>query len=357
MIHAKYDVLKKISYTLYKRYFIDAMGAMVLGLFASVIIGTIISQISQIPSFSFLEPICELLKANSPVVGAAVGVSIATGLRASPLIIYSCAATGAIGYMTGADVGLDGTFIAAGPVGAYISVIVGVELSRLLAGKTKFDILILPFVTIVCGGLVGVWVGPSVAGFMRMLGDFINETTHMQPIFMGIMVSVIVGIVHTSPISSVALCMMMGINGVAAGAATVGCCANMIGFAVISYKDNGLSGSLAQGLGTSMLQVPNIVKKPIIWLPSIMASIVLGPLATTVLVVQNNPIGAGMGTAALIGPINTFITMQNNNNAEVMIRIIIMLFLLPAFLSWIFYFIMYRLGWIRQGDMTLPQQQ
>ena len=328
---------------LLKRWFIDALSSMALGLFSSLIIGLIIAQLATIPFLQWLTPVSDMLSASSPVVGAAIGVAIAAGLKCAPLVVYSSAATGAVGYAAG------------GPVGAYIGALLGAEIGRLIAGKTKIDILLVPLVTVVSGGVIGYFVGPPIQSMMNGLGAFINMATTLHPVPMGIIVSVVVGMALTAPISSAALCIMLGLDGIAAGAATVGCCANMIGFAVISYKDNGIGGLLAQGLGTSMLQVSNIVKKPIIWLPSILASAILGPIATKVLVMTNNAYGAGMGTSGLVGPINTYIAMSDAGVPlwEILLKIGLLQFILPAALSLLFWFILYKMHLIKDGDMKL----
>ncbi len=328
--------------TLPKRWFVDGLSAMALGLFASLLIGTIISQLGQIKFLSFLDEFGKMAK-NNQVVGAAIGVAIAYGMKCKPLVIFSCAAVGAFGYSCG------------GPVGSYVAALFACEAGNLIAGRTRVDILLVPFTTIVVGSFVGTLIGPPVSSFMTWLGNVINSATELQPIPMGIIVSVLTGMALTAPISSAALCITMGISGLAAGAATVGCCVNMLGFAIISYKDNGIGGFLAQGLGTSMLQVPNIVKKPVIWLPAIIASAILGPIATTILPLTNNALGAGMGTAGLVGPINTYIAMTADavSPAIVLIKIAVLEFILPMVLTFAIYLLFKKIGWIKDGDMTI----
>ena len=206
---------------LLKRWFIDALGAMAQGLFASLIIGLIIQQLGKIPWLSFLTPFAQMLSASSPVVGAAIGVAVAYGLKHAPLVVFSSAATGALGYSLG------------GPVGAFLASLAGAELAGLLAGKTKVDIVVLPFVAIVAGGLVATWIGPGINAMMTGIGSFINLATELQPIPMGILVSVVMGMALTAPISSAAIAISLDLSGLAAGAATVGCCVNMLGFAEI----------------------------------------------------------------------------------------------------------------------------
>jgi len=333
------EVLKKLG----KRWFVDAMGAMAFGLFASLIIGVIINQINKYVDIAFLKYFEEILGAKSPVVGAAIGVAVAYGLKTVPLAMYSSAATGAVGYMLG------------GPAGCFVASLVGAEIGNLIAGKTRLDILLVPFTTLITGGFIATIVGPPIMAFMEALGAFINMATEMQPFLMGIIVSVVVGMVLTAPISSAALCIMLNLSGLAAGAATAGCCANMIGFAVISFKDNNIGGSLAQGLGTSMLQVPNIVKKPLIWIPPIVASAILGPISTMILKMTNNAAGAGMGTSGLVGTINTYIVMTEEGADPIIliIKILAMQFVFPALISLGVYVLMKHFKWIKDGEMKL----
>lgn len=324
------------------RWFIDGLGYMAQGLFASLIIGLIISQFAKIPGLEILNEIASVLSASSPVVGAAIGVAIAYGLKVAPLVIFSSAATGALGYNLG------------GPIGSFLAAIIAAEIANLLAGKTKVDIVALPLVTIVIGGLIAKFVGPYVNAMMTSLGDFINVATEMQPIPMGIIVSVVMGMALTAPISSAAIAISMGLDGLAAGAATVGCCANMIGFAVISFRENGIGGLISQGLGTSMLQVPNIVRKPVIWLPAIISSAILGPISTTLIKMYNTPVGAGMGTSGLVGQFGTYAAMEGMHSTPVLLLLILLMhFVLPALLSWATAAAMRRLGWIKPGDLKL----
>ena len=315
---------------LLKRWFIDALGAMAQGLFASLIIGLIIQQLGKIPGLSFLTPFAQMLSASSPVVGAAIGVAVAYGLKHAPLVVFSSAATGALGYTLG------------GPVGAFLASLAGAEIAGLLVGKTKVDIVVLPFVTIVVGGLVATWIGPG------------NLATELQPIPMGILVSVVMGMALTAPISSAAIAISLDLSGLAAGAATVGCCVNMLGFAVASYRENGVGGLISQGLGTSMLQVPNIVRKPVIWLPEIIVSAILGPLSTTLFAMTNNAMGAGMGTSGLVGQFGTIAAMAGSEPMVwILLKMAILQFILPILLTLVITNGMRRAGWIKPGDMKL----
>lgn len=331
------DIVKKIL----KRYFVDALGAMALGLFSSLIIGLIISQLAKIPGLAVLNEIASVVKSDG-VVGAAIGVAVSWGLKVKPLTMFSSAAVGAVGYLAG------------GPVGAYIAAVVGAELGNILAGKTKIDIVVTPLITIITGGLVGIFVGPYVSRFMTAFGSLVNEATELAPIPMGIVVSVLVGLALTAPISSAALCIMIGLDGIAAGAACVGCCCQMVGFAVASWRDNGLGGALSQGLGTSMLQFSNIVRRPIIWLAPTLASAILGPVSAAVLKMTNTPQGAGMGTSGLVGQFGAYDAMGGTMPFWMfLVEILLMHFLLPAALTLFFDAAFRKLNWVRKGDMKI----
>lgn len=327
--------MKKIA----KRYFFDALSAMALGLFSSLIIGLIISQLAKLPNLSLLAPIGSALSAASPVTGCAIGVAIAWALKVKPLVLFSSAAVGAIGYSAG------------GPVGAYLAAVVGSEIGQLIAGKTPADIVLVPMVTIVTGGLTGLRLGPGVQQATAYIGVIVNNATQLQPISMGIIVSVIMGIVLTLPISSAVLSIMLGLSGLAAGAATAGCSAQMIGFAVASYKDNGFNGLLSQGLGTSMLQMPNIMRKPQIWIAPTLASAITGPLATKIFAMRNTAYGAGMGTSGLVGQFGTLESM--GYSPDVFFKIALLHFILPAILTLFFHGILVKIGWVKAGDMKL----
>ena len=330
---------------LFRKYVVKALSHMAQGLFCSLILGLIIGQIAKIPGLDFLNFISEALSATSPLVGACIGLAIAYGLSCAPLVMISSAITGALGYQFG------------GPVGAYLAVIVGEELGELVSRKTPVDIIITPLVTIVAGGLFAKFCCSPINDFMLYLGEVINKATMLSPFMMGIAVSVLVGCALTLPISSVAICVMLGIDGLAAGAATVGCCAQMVGFAVISYRDNGMGGLLSQGLGTSMLQIGNIARKPIIWLAPTLTSAILGPVSTVWLQMTNNALGAGMGTSGLVGPLATFATMTEAGAAAgpLTIKIICLYFLAPALISLGIHMLMKKAGWVKAGDMKLEQ--
>lgn len=331
------DAVKKI----FRRYFVDALGAMALGLFSSLIIGLIISQFGKIPGLSILSEIAAVVKSD-PVVGAAIGAAVAWGLKVKPLTVFSSAAVGAVGYLAG------------GPVGAFVAAVVGAELGNLLAGRTKLDILITPLITILTGSLVGTFIGPWLNKFMTSFGALINSATELHPIWMGMAVAALVGLALTAPISSAALCIMIGLDGIAAGAACVGCCCQMVGFAVASWRDNGLGGTLSQMFGTSMLQFPNIVRRPVIWLAPTLASVILGPVSTALLQMKNTPMGAGMGTSGLVGQFGAYDAMIGSTPLWVfLVEVLIMHFLLPAALTLFFDGVFRKLNWVRKGDMRL----
>ena len=333
-----WEITKKYA----KRYFVDAMSAMALGLFSSLIIGLILSQLSQIPCLDFLTTFSDVVSASSPVVGSAIGAAIAWGLKAKPLVIFSSVVTGAIGYSLG------------GPVGAYVAALFGEEIGSLVAGKTKVDIVVTPIVTIVAGGAAGMFVGPPIQSFMNGFGALINTATNLSPVPMGILVAVLVGMALTAPISSAALCIMLGLDGLAAGAAVVGCSAQMIGFAVTSFRDNGWGGLISQGIGTSMLQFGNIMRKPAIWLAPTLAGAVLGPISTAVFGMTNTPSGAGMGTSGLVGQFGAFSAMSGSFDIwYTLLLVVLMHFVLPAILSLGFDFIFRKLGLVKDGDMKI----
>lgn len=342
--------------------FIDGLSGMASGLFATLIIGTIIQQIGNLILGSIGNFIFMMGKMAAAVTGAGIGCGAALRLKSSPLVVLSAATTGMVGAFAAKIIA--GTVLTEGvvqlagpgePLGAFIAAMVGIYVGRLVSGKTKVDILVTPFACIVSGSAVGLILGPPISAFMTWLGSIINWGTVQAPFLMGIVVSVLMGIILTLPISSAALGIILGLDGIAAGAATIGCCANMIGFAVASFRENKVNGLLAQGLGTSMLQIGNIVKKPIIWLPAIITSAILGPVSTILLQMTNNATGSGMGTAGLVGQINTYQTMVGEGVAPMVVlgMILMMHFILPAILSLATSEVMRKKGWIKDGDMKL----
>lgn len=347
---------------LLKEIFIDGLSGMASGLFATLIIGTIICQIGALIPGTLGSYLTVIGKVASALTGAGIGVGVANRLKSAPLVTVSAAVAGMASAfaskIAAGTVFVDGVMHFAGPgepLGAFIGAMVAVYMGRLVSGKTKIDILITPFVCIVSGSAAGLLLGPSISQFMTFLGSMINWGTEQAPFIMGIVVSVLMGMILTLPISSAALGIILGLSGLAGGAATVGCCANMVGFAVASYKENKMNGLLAQGLGTSMLQIGNIVKKPVIWLPAIVASAVLGPVSTMVFKMTNNATGSGMGTAGLVGQINAYQDMVANGMAPglVLVEIVLMHVVFPAVIAWFVSESLRKHGYIKTNDMKL----
>ena len=271
------------------------------------------------------------------MMGPSIGVAVAYGLKAPLLVLLPSTITGAAGAQLG------------GPAGAFVAAVIGTEFGKLVSKETKLDIIVTPAVTITLGVFAGMTIGPVIDIFMSGLGQVIMRATELHPIPMGILVSVIMGLILTLPISSAAIAIMLQLGGLAAGAATAGCCAQMIGFAVASYRENGVGGLLSQGLGTSMLQIPNIIKNPYIWIPPTLASAILGPVATTILPMENIPEGAGMGTSGLVGQFCTIEIM----GLSALPKIFILHFILPAILTLAISEFMRKKGYIKNGDMKL----
>lgn len=343
------------------RVFIDGLSGMALGLFATLIVGTIIQQIANLIGGDIGALLFQVGKAAAAMTSAGIGVGVAYKFKESPLVVLSAATAGMIGGFAGkilaGTVLVDGAIVLAGPgepLGAFIAAYVAIEVGHLVSGRTKIDILVTPIATIASGAAVGLLVGPPISRFMEGLGAIINWGTEQQPFLMGIIVSVIMGMVLTLPISSAALGVILNLSGLAAGAATIGCCCNMVGFAVASYRENKVAGLLAQGIGTSMLQVPNIVRKPVIWIPAIVSSAILGPVGTMILNMTSNATGSGMGTAGLVGQIMTYQTMAPvEGSTIVLIKIAVIQILLPAIVTLVVSEFMRKRNWIKPGDMKL----
>lgn len=333
-------------------YIINILNGMAWGLFSSLLIGLIIKQIGVLTGWKLLE---QFGLVAQRMMGPAIGVGVAYALKAPALVLLSCVAVGALGA---GSISFDGAKAIMGvgePVGALAAAWLAAEGGKRIAGKTKVDIVLVPLATIVIGGLAAWLVSPVMAEVMSKLGALINTATELQPIPMGILVSVIMGVVLTLPISSAALAISLGLSGLAAGAATVGCCCNMIGFAVASYKDNGIGGLIAQGVGTSMLQISNILKKPIVWLPAIVASAILGPISSALLGMTSNPSGAGMGTSGFVGQFAMVETM--GASSQVLLQIALMHFILPGIIAYITVVILRKQGLIKDGDMKLSNMK
>jgi uncharacterized membrane protein len=325
-------------------YLVKVLNGMGLGLFSSLIVGLILKQIGY---FSGIALFSDLGGAAQLLMGPAIAAGIARSIDAPPLAIFSVLAVGAIGAGT-----FNGAVPAPGePMGAAIAAVAGAQAGKLIHRFSggSIDILLIPLGTIAAGGFVGVTAAPYVADIMNAIGAVINAATMMHPFIMGMIVSAVMGIVLTLPISSAALSISLGLSGLAAGAATVGCCCQMIGFASSSYRENGLGGLISQGLGTSMIQMPNIMKNPWIWLPPTLASAILGPAGTMIFKMENNSVGAGMGTSGLVGQVGTLAVMGKPSIPGM----IVLHFVLPALLSIIFTEMLRKRGKIGPSDMTL----
>ena len=324
-----------------KIYFIDTLSAMAMGLFCSLLVGTILNTIGTQFNIEILST--TIWDAAKLMTGPAIAVAVAHALKAPALVIYSSIITGYIGNEMG------------GAVGAWFAGIIAIEIGKLVAGETKVDILITPICTILMGTLAAITIGPVLSKVMIKLGELVMLATEMRPFFMGIVVSVIVGMVLTLPISSAALCMMIGLSGLAGGAATAGCSAQMIGFAVMSYKENGIGGLISQGLGTSMLQIPNIIKNWKIWIPPTVAAAITGPISSVVFKMTNIPIGSGMGTSGLVGQIGTITSMTADGvmPSKIYLSIALVHIILPAIISILLCNLLKSIGWIKEGDLKL----
>ena len=327
------------------------MGAMAQGLFASLLIGTIISTIGQ--QFG-IETLVNIGNYAKSATGAAMAVAIGYALRAPQLVLFSLLAVGAASNELGG---------AGGPLAVLIIAIISAEFGKAVSKETKIDIIVTPLVTILIGVLLSMAIAPFIGKIASAVGSAVMWATEQQPFIMGILVSVIIGIALTLPISSAAICAALGLTGLAGGAALAGCCAQMVGFAVMSFKENKFGGLLAQGIGTSMLQMGNIVKKPIIWLPPIITSAITGPIATCIFKLQMNgaAVSSGMGTCGLVGQIGVYTgwlsDIQNGLKASITafdwIGLILISFILPALITWILGMVFRKAGLIKENDLKL----
>ena len=334
-----------------KRYGIDALGAMAQGLFCSLLIGTIIKTLGQQLNVQYLIDIGAYAMA---VAGPAMAVAIGYALKADPMVLFSLAA---VGWAANAEGG------AGGPLAVLVIAIVAAECGKMVSKETKIDILVTPGVTILVGVALAKLIAPAIGSAAMKVGDLIMWATDLQPFTMGILVSVIVGIALTLPISSAAICAGLGLTGLAGGAAVAGCCANMIGFAFLSFKENGFGGLVSQGVGTSMLQMPNIVRNPKVWIPAIVTSAITGPIATCIFKLQMNgaPVNSGMGTCGFCGQIGVWTGWVNDvaSGAKAAITafdwlgLILISFVLPAIICPLIGMVCRKLGWIKDGDLKL----
>ena len=334
-----------------KRYGIDAMGAMAQGLFASLLIGTIIKTLGQQLNVQFL---IDAGNFAQQVAGPAMAVSIGAALSAPQLVLYSLIAVGMAANKLGG---------AGGPLAVYFITIVASECGKIVSKETKVDILVTPAVTILVGVGLSVLCAPAIGAAASSVGDFIKWATNLQPLLMGILVSVVVGMALTLPISSAAICAALSLTGLAGGAAVAGCCAQMVGFAVMSFRENGVGGLVSQGLGTSMLQMPNIIRNPRTWIPPTLASTITGPIATCLFHLEMNgpAVSSGMGTCGLVGQIGVYTGWLNDiaagTKAAILpmdwVGLILICFVLPAVLTLLFAFFLRKWGWIKDGDLKL----
>lgn len=342
-----------------KRYLIDALSGMAQGLFASLLIGTIVKTLGQQLLHLGTNPVFEFLVTaggfamKAEVVGAAMAVGIGHALGASNLVLFSLVTVGAMANVTGK---------AGGPLAVLVIAIAANEVGMLVSKKTRVDIIVTPIVTILMGILLTVLFAEYIGLGASQFGKLIMWATELHPFFMGILVSVIVGILLTLPISSAAICHALGLVGLAGGAAVAGCCAQMVGFAVLSFRENRWGGLLSQGLGTSMLQMPNIIKNPLIWIPATLASAITGPVATCIFKLEMNgaAISSGMGTCGLVGPIGVITGWFGEASAKVpgaldWIGLVLVCLVLPGVLSWGIGLLLRKIQWIREGDLKLPE--
>ena len=327
---------------------VSILNGMAQGLFSSLIIGLIIKQIGHYLGISLIENFGQIAQY---LTGPAIGIGVALAIGAPNLAIFACAVCGAVGAGT-IVLGEGATFlklVTGEPLGACIAAIAGAYAGKFIKGKTQVDIILVPLFTIIIGALVGTFISPVVSALMNAIGAFVNKLTTLYPLPMGILVSAVVGIILTLPISSAAICISLGLEGLAAGAACAGCCCQMIGFAVSSYRENKIGGLISQGLGTSMLQIPNIWKNWKIWIPPTLTSMIVGPISTCVFKMTNNSAGAGMGTSGLVGQFNAVAVM----GTSCLWQIAIVHFILPAILSLAISEFMRKKGYIKDGDMLL----
>lgn len=327
-----------------QNYLIKSLNGLAYGFFASLIVGTILKQIG---TYVNLDILIEWGSIASFLMGPAIGAGIALTIEAKGLNLIAATIAGAIGAGTITN----GSLAIGNPVGAYIATIAAVEAVKLIQGKTPIDILLVPLMAIGVAGVITMFVAPYVGGFINWLGALINTGTTMQPLIMSIVVAVLMGMALTAPISSAAIGIMLGLEGIAAGAALIGCCAQMIGFAIMTYEDNDIGDVIAVGVGTSMLQFKNIVKKPIIWLPPIIASAIIAPIGILLFNIQTSPIGSGMGTAGLVGPLSAIDVMGNENVGIVVVFTIV----LPLIVNLIIYKGFKKANWIKKGDLKLDR--
>lgn len=330
-------------------YTVRILNGMAQGLFSSLIIGLIIKQIGIYSRLGFLENLGQIAQY---MTCPAIGVGVAYALNANPLAMFSSAIVGALGggTITLTEGALFSSISVGEPLGACIASLIGVLIGKLICGKTNVDIILVPLSVLIAGSIAAFLLSPVISQFMVFLGSLINKATQLYPFFMGIIVSTMVGMILTLPISSAAICISLGLSGLAAGAACAGCSAQMIGFAFCSFRENGFGGLISQGIGTSMLQIPNIWRNWKIWIPPTVSSAIVGPISTCVFKLENIPSGAGMGTSGLVGQFGAVSVM----GLGCIWKLLIVHFLLPALISTLLCILMKKAKWIGENDLKLP---
>lgn len=360
----KNSILNKVKSVL-AYIFIDGLGGMATGLFCTLIIGTIICQIASLIGVEtfFGKQLFSIGSFAKILMGIGVALGMAYKLKKPPLTAISSGVAGMIGAYASQLLKADSTVFlnnvttlssVGEPLGAFIAAFVALEVGSLVAGKTKVDIIVTPLVCILSGAVAGLLVGPPISSFMTFLGEVVNASANQQPVLMGILVAVIMGVALTLPISSAAIGVTLKLSGIAGGAAMIGCCCQMVGFAVTSFKENGWGGLVSQGVGTSMLQMPNLVKHPVCWLPPVITSAVLGPIGAVIGIISS-PVGSGMGTSGLVGPIETYFTMLNAgvSTPKTILLISLFCFILPAAICFLISLLFRKLNLIKDGDLLL----
>lgn len=332
---------------------------MALGLFATLIMGTILGQIGSYVPGPVGQIMIYVANIAKTLMGAGIGVGIAAKYKAPPLVMIASAVAGMTGAFPALFTGTNLTTLTLGipgnPLSAFIAAYIAVEVGILVAGKTPVDIIVTPFAAIAAGAATGLLTGPYISSFTVWLGELINVNVEKSPLLGGILLSVAMGMILTLPISSAAIGVMLSLNGLAAGVATIGCCCQMVGFAVMSYKENRIGGLISQGIGTSMIQMPNILRHPLIWIPPILSSALLAPLSTLVFHMKSNAVGSGMGTSGLVGPLQTYsvMTSMGVDSMTVILEILIMQILLPGALTFFIAMAMRKSRLIKDGDLKL----
>lgn len=325
-------------------YLIKSLNGMAYGFFCSLIIGTILKQLGNFANVSELVRWGEIA---TFLMGPAIGVGIGYAIDAKGLNLIAAVIAGSIGAGT-----FNNDLVTSGnPIGSFIAVILAIEVTRLIQGKTPVDILLVPFTSIVVAGFVTIFIGPYITDIITWIGDIINQSVNLQPVIMSIVVAVLMGMALTAPISSAAIGVMLGLDGLASGAALAGCCSQMIGFAVMSIDDNDIGDVIAIAVGTSMLQFKNIVRKPIIWLPPIITSIIIAPISTCLFEIVCSPVGSGMGTAGLVGILEAVNIMGSNY----WLPLIVIDIIVPIVLTYVIFKVFKKQSLIKGGDLKLER--